>query len=155
MTGYHRGIEILHEGGVPGIWNNVRVYNNTIVDMPGYISIHLQTPNTTGTNVEVKNNLIYKSNEIKSGVTNAVISNNFVNGFGTPQFLSYSPRNPNNNYSLLRTDTVAKNRGVDLSSFFTSDILGVPRPQGTAWDIGAYEYKVRTPMNPEIISIDP
>ena len=154
MTGYHRGIEIFHEGGVPGIWNNVRVYNNTIVDMPGYISIHLQTPKTTGINVEVKNNLIYKSNDIISDVTNAVIGNNFVNGWGTPQFLYYSTKNPKNNYSLLRTDTVAKDRGVALSSFFTNDILGVARPQGTAWDIGAYEYKVKTPMNPVIISIE-
>jgi hypothetical protein len=33
-----------------------------------------------------------------------------------------------------------KDAGVSLSSYFTTDKDGVPRPQGSAWDIGAYEY---------------
>ncbi len=32
------------------------------------------------------------------------------------------------------------NAGVSLSTFFATDRLGVARPQGGAWDIGAYEY---------------
>jgi hypothetical protein len=31
------------------------------------------------------------------------------------------------------------NTGVSLSSYFTTDIVGTSRPQGIAWDIGAYE----------------
>jgi len=30
--------------------------------------------------------------------------------------------------------------GVELSSIFSTDIYGVSRPQGLAWDVGAYEY---------------
>lgn len=35
----------------------------------------------------------------------------------------------------------AINRGADLSSLFINDKFGTLRPQGQAWDIGAYEYK--------------
>jgi hypothetical protein len=34
---------------------------------------------------------------------------------------------------------VAKDAGVSLSSYFTTDKDGVTRPQGSAWNIGAYE----------------
>ena len=30
-------------------------------------------------------------------------------------------------------------QGTSLAPLFTTDILGVTRPQGKAWDIGAYE----------------
>lgn len=50
--------------------------------------------------------------------------------FVDPQSRNYRPR-PNG---------PAIDTGADLSSLFSSDILGVSRPQGSAWDIGAYEY---------------
>lgn len=37
------------------------------------------------------------------------------------------------------------NAGVDLSASFTTDLLQVSRPQGSAWDIGAYEFVSSTP----------
>jgi hypothetical protein len=44
------------------------------------------------------------------------------------------------NYWLQRSSLLI-NRGVDLTgSGVTTDILGVPRPQGSDFDIGAYEY---------------
>lgn len=59
-----------------------------------------------------------------------------------PAFVSYSPNNANNNLHLASTDTVAKDAGISLSTYFTDDKDGVVRPQGPAWDIGAYEYPV-------------
>ncbi len=57
-----------------------------------------------------------------------------------PLFVSYTPNGSENNLRLSASDTVARDAGLDLSSYFTIDKDGVPRPQGSAWDIGAYEY---------------
>lgn len=45
------------------------------------------------------------------------------------------------NYALQATSP-AKDAGVTIASFST-DILGTSRPQGSAWDIGAYEYNAQ------------
>jgi hypothetical protein len=39
----------------------------------------------------------------------------------------------------LNAGSRAIDAGVSLSSYFTADKNGIPRPQGSAWDIGAYE----------------
>jgi len=40
----------------------------------------------------------------------------------------------------LVSSSLARGRAVDLGSRYNIDILGISRPQGAAWDIGAYEY---------------
>jgi hypothetical protein len=70
---------------------------------------------------------------------------------GAPAFVSYSTNNPNNDLHLASTDTVAKDAGISLSSYFTDDKDGVSRPQGSAWDIGAYEY-VSVSNQPPVIT---
>jgi hypothetical protein len=49
----------------------------------------------------------------------------------------------------LQADSPAKDAGISLSGIFTTDINGVSRPYGTAWDIGAYEgpgYDITAPQ---------
>jgi len=53
--------------------------------------------------------------------------------------VSYSPNDANNYLHLAPTDKAAKDAGVSLSSYFTTDKDGITHPQGSAWDIGAYE----------------
>ena len=46
-------------------------------------------------------------------------------------------------FHLSGSDTVAQGNGVDLTStysYLTTDKDGVARPNGSAWDVGAYEY---------------
>jgi len=43
----------------------------------------------------------------------------------------------------LNSGSVAIDAGNDQSAWFTTDISGANRPQGRAWDIGAYEYSHR------------
>jgi hypothetical protein len=46
----------------------------------------------------------------------------------------------NDNYDLVSTDTDAIDAGTSLSGTFTDDIIGTTRPQGSNWDIGAFEF---------------
>jgi hypothetical protein len=72
---------------------------------------------------------------------------------GNVQFVSYSLRTTNNNLHLAATDTVARGHGIALTSLFTTDKDGNPRPSSGAWDIGAYQY-VTTSTNP-VLSVTP
>jgi hypothetical protein len=45
----------------------------------------------------------------------------------------------------LSTNLIDK--GVDLSSYFSTDFAGTSRPQGAGFDIGAYEYAENTPVD--------
>jgi hypothetical protein len=45
----------------------------------------------------------------------------------------------------LRSDSPARNRGSSID--LDRDYDGVPRPQETGYDIGAYEYRIIGPMN--------
>jgi hypothetical protein len=70
--------------------------------------------------------------------------------YGDPLFVN-STYGLGNNSSLnnfnLQSSSPAINAGVSLASYFTTDIIGTPRPpanrtsQGSGWDIGAYEYQ--------------
>ena len=60
---------------------------------------------------------------------------NAING-GNPQFVDYA-----NGDFHLQSSSPAKDKGVAISGWSNpTDKDGVSRPQGSAWDIGAYEY---------------
>ncbi len=69
-----------------------------------------------------------------------------------PVFVAYAAFGPTNNLQLASNDVVAVNAGDDLSAYFTSDKKGVARPQGAAWDIGAYEYSGAPTNPPPVVS---
>jgi hypothetical protein len=56
-----------------------------------------------------------------------------------PVFVKYTANAQDNDYHLTAADTSARDRGVALA-YFTDDRDGTARPQGSGWDIGAYEY---------------
>jgi hypothetical protein len=56
-----------------------------------------------------------------------------------PSFTGYVPHSASNDFELQATDTVAANTGMSRSTMFSTDIDGVARPQGSAWDRGPHE----------------
>ncbi len=66
-----------------------------------------------------------------------------------PVFASYTAFANANDYHLQAADSVAKDTGVDLSANFSRDKDGVTRPQGAAWDRGAYEFTTATGPKPQ------
>ena len=142
--------------------SNAKIYNNTIVSHGGAIGVDLGNAK----NADIKNNIFY---DTSTGifVTSAVglgssnnnifysLSNNqmyYVTGFytfanwqsqlgfdqnsstGDPLFVNIS------GYDFhAQNNSPTKDVGTTLA-LFTTDKDGIFRPQGSAWDIGAYEY---------------
>ena len=50
----------------------------------------------------------------------------------------------------LQTSSPARDSGVTLGSPYNVDILGKSRPQGSAYDVGAYEYGGVAPPSPSL-----
>lgn len=119
---------------INGASTGVRIFNNTVYNnIAKGIYLGTYPSNTTGDFVQ--NNIIYLSgvaNYEQSG-TGHTVSNNLV---GTnPDFVSAG----SGNFRLL-SSSLARDTGTSLASTFTTDLEGIPRPQGPLWDIGAYEY---------------
>jgi len=90
------------------------------------------------------------------------LATGFTNYYGEPSFTSYTPGDgTNSDLHLSAADTNAIDQGVDMSLYFNTDKNSVSRPQGSGWDIGAYEYTAGTNIittlteNKEILQIYP
>ena len=139
----------MHELSVAA--SNMYIYNNTFYNFSGGYGNNIACRRKGGcANVEVKNNIwvgcVFRVGHV--GVTSAS-NNDYYNNTGrnvpdgeTNQ--KTESRDPFVNsagydFRLVR-GAKAHNGGTSLSSVFTDDIIGTSRPQGSAWDIGAYEF---------------
>lgn len=106
-----------------------KLFNNTVYDVREYGVL----VDATATNTQVKNTIAYlgaAGNYLNSGsgtttATNLVASNPLFVNAGAGDF-------------RLQVSSPAVNTGTTLPEV-TTDIVGVARPQGAAYDIGAYE----------------
>lgn len=169
------GLVIDNESGAPTQTANIRIYNNTFKTV-GLACISEVNESAAYSTFYVKNNIfgpvpgdylisfpqgglseldynVYHSQgsfATISGANYSALSGLQGAGWethgitGDPLYVSST------DFHLQAGDTVAQDNGTSLSAFFTTDKDGVSRPQGSAWDIGAYEGT--GPPDPHIIT---
>jgi hypothetical protein len=69
-----------------------------------------------------------------------------------PRFVAIPNGNTGSGNWHLQPGSPAINTGTSLASIFTTDLDGLARPQGSAWDIGTYEYASGAPSSPTLPS---
>ena len=111
------------------------VIKNNILYSTGYVSsassYMLEFNGVSGSGADVSNNLFYDP----AGNMNNMNSGTNQNGVeGNPLFTNISTRD-----FTLQTGSPAIDAGATLESPYNVDMLGVSRPQGSAYDIGVYE----------------
>jgi parallel beta-helix repeat protein len=113
---------------------NAQVYNNTIVSNPGE-GIRLEG---YGNAPLIQNNIVFgnvASVVDRGGSGTPVVSHNLMTD---PGFADAGRRD-----FRLRSDSTARDVGT-LIAQVTDDFVGVTRPSGGAYDIGAFEYVVHS-----------
>ncbi len=139
------------------ISNGVEVYNNTIYNTPAPFA------NSDATRTIFQNNLIAgaagASEFVKSPAVTVTSDYNILIQGGKligdwalgSHSLSLPPGtsffiDPGKNNFHLSQNSPAINKGSNLSSLgVATDITGTPRPQVSAWDIGAYQHSIGPP----------
>jgi hypothetical protein len=171
------GISIYQIDGGSGSMNN-RVFNNTIImASDGRWAINI--PNTSDTGNQLYNNIAYNYHSWRGSISIAtpaldgfasdynIVMDRFSADDGNTrltfsewQALGYDAHstiaepaqlfvNPGaGNYHLL-SNSPAVDTGVELTEV-THDLEGNPRPSGSAYDIGAYEYTLHLELEPSV-----
>jgi parallel beta-helix repeat protein len=105
--------------------SGAKLYNNTFYNNQNGIWV------ADGSSTEVRNNILFQNGTaITNNASGTILSNNLMSDpqFTDPSRLDFS----------LRAGSPAIDTGISLSTVRT-DFRGVGRPQGGAYDIGAYE----------------
>jgi hypothetical protein len=114
-----------------GTMTNFKMFNNTFdkVANPIYLS-----GGACGSGSEMRNNLFYASSSSPCGTA----SNNLTIASSPNPFVNRTAHD----YHILSTigTNYPRNSGINLSSYFTTDMNGTAFGGDGAWDIGAYEY---------------
>jgi parallel beta-helix repeat protein len=143
IVGSTGGLRVSASSGSPA--TNPLIFNNTVYNNTGY-GIRLEVG---ASNVNIRNNISYNNSgvEISDATGGSLAASNVANrnnlcdtliatlcDGGNPLFVNAAA----NNFQL-QTTSPAINAGTSLSTV-TTDFAGVSRPQGSAYDEGAYEY---------------
>lgn len=122
--------------------HTVYFYNNTIDN----VTYGILTGNggSWSASSKSRNNIFYSSgtqtvtDSNYNAFSGSTKESNSIGSISSSVFTNYAGKD----YSIVATTGASypRDKGVALDSEYATDILGVSRPQGAAWDIGAYEY---------------
>jgi len=124
--------------------NNIIYNSGKQNDVAAWIADYRATP--------CNSDIVFDYNTLHAGSRSNVVTCNGIefsnsHGYkGEPSFVNYIQGSVSSNLHLISSDQYARDKGADLSFLgitdfnFRADRDGFSRPQGSAWDIGAYEY---------------
>ena len=122
--------------------DNVYFKNNIGINSTGSTPTVVSFGSSTQTTGRIDYNCYYETASgediIKKGSTYYTMSEWQSAGFGANS-INQDP-SLDSNYEPDSSSDPVVNVGTSLSSHFTTDKNGTSRPQGSAWDMGAYEY---------------
>ncbi len=113
-----------------GTYGTNEIYNNIFINHAGHISIETGATGITG-----DYNIFWNEDSSSPGFTNYTPNTHDKNNIN-PLLESLVIYNTTTNYKL-QSSSPAKDAGTNK---VTDDYNGVSRPQGSAYDMGAYEY---------------
>lgn len=129
----HYAIDMTNLGSTEFTSGGNIIQNNIIANSAGGIQALTATGSAPNT---IQNNLFY------SNTSNGPTGTNVVTG--NPNFVGPTLASPNLN---VQQGSAAIDAGKTVSTV-TTDIIGTPRPQGSAYDIGAYEFSNTVQLSP-------
>ena len=154
-TFYNTGWGIKYGSG--GATSSLKIENNIVVNVTVPSATHVELPYfTLAGNSTMNHNLVFQLggySKIRWGISSSENLTQFQTRTGKgegcmevdPLFID----SENGNFSLL-SGSLAINSGIESDTYQTfhdlygidikKDVEGVVRPQGSGWDIGAYEY---------------
>jgi hypothetical protein len=127
--------------------SNSEVHNNTIYNNIGVEGYGIYV-GSGSTNAAIKNNIAYKN---QFAIGNLGSASTLANNLTTdPLFMGAA----SGNFRLQSTSTAIDAGTSAVNTIVTIDFDGTPRPKGTSFDIGAYEFGSSTTSSSTAVTVD-